>query len=167
MITEMKSEVIKMKSGLIRESADENVDAKDDDHDKKHGEDMIDAKDEDEDSSVDVPIFNRCLYGVVNAIDATLQKHRFDRDSFRRTLKWKNYVLKSIDNEETVDEDDLPFPIKNMHETLRNFVACEGILREIMKGQDFNVYDLDIIKLHHKSDVTWAKLDIGIFSPKR
>ena len=65
-----------------------------------------------------------------------------------------------------MDEDDLPFPIKSMHATLRSFMACEGILRETMKGQDFNAYDLDVMKLHHKSNATWVKLDIGVFSPE-
>ena len=81
-------------------------------------------------------------------------------------LKWKNHVIKGIDNEEAVDEDDLPFTINKTCATLRNFMAHEGILRETMKGQDFNVYDLDMIKLHHKSNATWAKLDIGVFSPE-
>ena len=101
---------------------------------------------------------------LVEAIDSTLEKRILGRDK-SIAAKWRDSVATIANNEEDVNEEDLPFSIKKTCAMLNKVMTCEGIWQETLKSK-FEEADANMLKSHHKSQVDRAKLDVEKFSQK-
>ena len=112
-----------------------------------------------------VNAFHSHLHVLAQAIDSTLENGSLDRDE-SIAVKWRDSVATIVNNEEDVNEEDLPFSIKKTCAMLNKVMTCEGIWQETLKSK-FEEADANMLKSHHKSQVDRAKLDMEKFSQKR